>query len=304
MYYSRNYLQEFYKRTLSVIRELGISYEFIFVDDGSPDDSLLVALQLQSSDQKIKVVELSRNFGHQRAIMTGLLHASGDYVFLIDCDLEESPELLKEFWSKMVNQEKIDVVYGVQQKRKGEWVERISGRLFYKLLSALSPVEYPADTTTARVMTRKYVDSIVRFSEKELDLWGIFALAGFNQQPVSVVKGSKGSTTFTFRKKVKRAIEIITSFSHRPLYLTFLLGVVCFFVAFVNVFFILYKKLILNVEVEGWASILASIWFVGGMILLVLGIFGIYLSKMFLEIKNRPLTIVRNVYTRSDTFSS
>ena len=181
MYYSRNYLQEFYKRTLSVIRELGISYEFIFVDDGSPDDSLLVALQLQSSDQKIKVVELSRNFGHQRAIMTGLLHASGDYVFLIDCDLEESPELLKEFWSKMVNQEKIDVVYGVQQKRKGEWVERISGRLFYKLLSALSPVEYPADTTTARVMTRKYVDSIVRFSEKELDLWGIFALAGFNR---------------------------------------------------------------------------------------------------------------------------
>ena len=164
----------------------------------------------------------------------------------------------------MVNQEKIDVVlWSAAKSERVNGLNAISGRLFYKLLSALSPVEYPADTTTARVMTRKYVDSIARFSEKELDLWGVFVLAGFNQQPVSVVKGSKGSTTFTFRKKVKRAIEIITSFSHRPLYLTFLLGVVCFFVAFVNVGFILYKKLILNVEVEGWASILASIWFVG-----------------------------------------
>jgi len=298
MYYSRNYLLEFYNRTMAVVNELDLTYEFIFVDDGSPDDSLLVALQLQGSNPHVKVVELSRNFGHQRAIMTGLQHSSGDFVFLIDCDLEESPELLKEFWPKIVDQKEIDVVYGVQVKRKGDWFERISGRVFYKILSALSPVEYPSDTITARVMTRNYINSIIRFQEKELDLWGVFALAGFNQQPVSVTKGHKGVSTFTLRKKIKRAIEIITSFSHRPLYLTFLLGVVSFIVAFINVLLILYKKLILNVEVEGWASILASIWFVGGMILLVLGIFGIYLSKMFLEIKNRPLTIVRHVHIR------
>ena len=298
MYYSKDYLQEFYDRTISIIKELNLSYEFILVDDGSPDDSLLTSIQLQNTDSNIKIIELSRNFGHQRAIMTGLQYASGKLVFLIDCDLEESPELLKDFWHRMITQPNLDVVYGVQLKRKGGWFERLSGRLFYKTLSALSPVHYPADTLTARIMSRNYVDSIIKFQEKELDLWGIFALAGFNQQSISVHKGHRGVSTYTLNKRVKRALEIITSFSHRPLYLTFILGVVSFIIAFINIAVIAYKKMMLNVDVEGWASILASIWLVGGMILLVLGIFGIYLSKMFLEIKNRPLTIVRNVHTK------
>jgi putative glycosyltransferase len=297
MFYSEDYLTEFYKRTLTVVKKLGLSYEFIFVDDGSPDESLFVALKLQAEDSNIKVIELSRNFGHQRAIMTGLQYASGDFTFLIDCDLEESPELLNEFWLQ-IGQSDRDVIYAVQVKRKGEWFERVTGRVFYKILSALSPVDYPADTLTARVMKKKYVDAIVKFPEKELDLWGIFALAGFNQQQIFVQKGHKGISTYTFRKKIKRSVEIITSFSHRPLYLTFLLGLICFFISFINLLLIFYKKMVLHVEVEGWASILASIWFVGGMILFVLGIFGIYLSKMFLEIKNRPLTIVRNVYSK------
>ena len=298
MYYSKNYLKEFYNRTISIIRELNLSYEFILVDDGSPDESLLTAIQLQNTDPNIKIIELSRNFGHQRAIMTGLQYASANFVFLIDCDLEESPELLKDFWHKMITQLNVDVIYGVQIERKGGWFEKLSGRLFYKTLSALSPVHYPADTLTARIMTRNYVDSIIKFKEKELDLWGIFALAGFNQQPISVNKGHKGVSTYTLKKKVKRALEIITSFSHRPLYLTFVLGIASFIIAFINIAVIIYKKMMLNVDVEGWASILASIWLVGGMILLVLGIFGIYLSKMFLEIKNRPLTIVRNVHIK------
>jgi putative glycosyltransferase len=298
MYYSRNYLQEFYNRTIATIRELNLSYEFIFVDDGSPDDSLLVAMQLQEQDSNIKIIELSRNFGHQRAIMTGLQNVSGDYIFLIDCDLEENPELLKTFWENLTINNNPEVVYGVQQKRKGRWFERVSGRLFYKMLSALSSINYPADTLTARIMSRKYVNSILRFQEKELDLWGVFVLAGFNQIGIPVSKGYKGSSTFTFKKKLKRAVEIITSLSHRPLYLTFILGMISFLVALINVSIIIYKKFFLDIDVEGWASILASVWLVGGMILLVLGIFGIYLSKMFLEIKSRPLTIIKNVYTR------
>ncbi|OXV06380.1 hypothetical protein Egran_05852 [Elaphomyces granulatus] len=129
MYYSRKYLQEFYGRTRFVLDELKMTYEFIFVDDGSPDDSLLVALHLQNLDSNIKVVELSRNYGHQRAIMTGLQQASGDFVFLIDCDLEEAPELLNDFWKEMTGQANVDVVYGVQIKRKGSWFERLSDAL-------------------------------------------------------------------------------------------------------------------------------------------------------------------------------
>lgn len=296
MYYSRNYLDEFYKRTLAVVKELDLSYEFVFIDDGSPDDSLMVALGLQNKDHNIKVVELSKNFGHQKAIMTGLQYAKGDFVFLIDCDLEEDPELLKEFWE--VRGQDVDSVYGVQVKRKGGWFERVSGRLFYKIVNILSAVKYPADTLTARVMSRRYVDALLKFQEKELDLWSIFAIAGFKQISVNVKKGYKGLSTFTLKKKIKRAIEVITSFSHRPLYLTFIFGIISFVVALINVSLIAYDKFFLGVDVEGWASIMASVWLIGGMLFLVLGVFSIYLSKMFLEIKNRPLTIVRNVHTK------
>jgi putative glycosyltransferase len=299
MYYSRNYLHEFYHKTVTAIRELDISsYELIFVDDGSPDDSLQVALELQSSDSNIKVIELSKNFGHQRAIMTGLQQATGEYIFLIDCDLEEDPKLLSVLWNRMMEENNLDVVYGVQIKRKGGLFEKVSGRLFYNLLALLSPVEYPADTLTARVMTRHYVNSIKKFTEKELDLWSIFVLAGFKQAGVPAVKGYKGKSTFTFWKKVSRSVEVITSFSNRPLYITFFLGIISFVVAVINISVIVYKKYFLEVDVEGWASILASVWLVGGMILLMLGIFGIYLSKMFLEIKGRPLTIIKNVHIK------
>jgi putative glycosyltransferase len=276
---------------------LDLTYEILFVDDGSPDDSLTVALELQQSDHNIKVIQLSKNFGHQRAIMTGLQYATGDYIFLIDSDLEEDPGLLNIFWQTM-KAESADVVYGVQTRRKGGWFERISGRLFYRLLSVLSSIDYPTDTLTARLMSRNYVDAIKRFGEKELDLWAVFVLAGFQQLSVPVTKGHKGTSTFTLVKKIRRGIEIITSFSHRPLYITFFLGLISFVVAGVMIAIIIYKKYFLQVDVEGWASILASIWLVGGMILLMLGIFGIYLSKMFLEIKNRPLTIVKNVYSK------
>jgi putative glycosyltransferase len=298
MYHSRSYLHEFYLRVMAAVREIKVPYELIFVDDGSPDDSLQVALQLQEGDDNVKVIELSKNYGHQRAIMTGLQHASGDFIFLIDCDLEEDPKLLNFFWEKMNENEGVDVVYGVQRSRKGGWFERISGKLFYKLLSSLSSIEYPANTLTARIMNRRYVDAIKKFGEKELDLWGVFVLAGFKQLPVQVTKGDKGSSTYTLRKKMRRAVEVITSLSHRPLYITFFLGIISFLVAIINIAIIVYKKFVLEVDVEGWASILASVWLVGGMILLVLGIFGIYLSKMFLEIKNRPLTIIKNVYPK------
>lgn len=298
MYCSNSYLREFYTRTVAAVKKLDLSYEIIFVDDGSPDESLQTALSLQNQDPNIKVIELSKNFGHQKAIMTGLQYSQGDYVFLIDCDLEEAPELLNVFWDRMQGADAIDVVYGVQTKRKGGWFERISGRLFYKMISLLSSVQYPSDTLTARIMSRGYVNALLQFREKELDLWSVFAIAGFRQTAVQAVKGSKGVSTFTLAKKVRRAVEVITSFSHRPLYLTFILSLVSFIVALANVAAIVYDKLVLGVDVEGWASILASVWLVGGMILFVLGIFSIYLSKMFLEIKSRPLTIVRNVYTK------
>jgi putative glycosyltransferase len=253
---------------------------------------------MQERDPNVVLVELSRNFGLHQAIITGLQYAQGDYVFLIDTDLEENPELLARFWEEMQNNNELDVVFGIQSTRKGGFFERVSGRLFYKLLRMLIRFEYPANTLTARLMKKRYVDAVLAFSEKNLDVWAIFALAGFRQKGITVEKGSKGVTTYTFLKKLKMSIEIITSLSHRPLYLIFFIGLAWLFISGTYLVFILIQKWVYGAQIEGWASIMASVWLIGGVVIFLLGVIGIYLSKIFLEIKNRPLTIVRAVYRK------
>jgi putative glycosyltransferase len=232
--------------------------------------------------------------------MTGLRHASGELVFLIDSDLEESPELLETFFQEMQIKQDVDVVFGIQNRRKGNWFERFSGIVFYKVLSILSSIEYPANTFTARLMTRRYVDSVLSYQEKELDIWGVFVLTGYNQLGVVATKGFKGKSSYSLYKKIRMAIEIITSLSHRPLYFTFMLGVVTNVISAIIIGSLIYNKLVHNIDVEGWASILASVWLFGGLILLVLGVIGIYLSKIFLEIKNRPLSLIKKIYDTND----
>lgn len=190
----------------------------------------------------------------------------------------------------------MDVVFGIQKQRKGGFFERISGRLFYRMFSLLTNIEYPHDTLTARLMSKRYVEGVGKFTERELDIWGLFVLNGFNQKGVLVSKRNKGSSTYTLKKKLRMAIDTITSFSSRPLYLVFVLGIFVILFSFLNILYIVYKKIIWGVDIEGWASILASVWLIGGLVIFVLGIIGIYLSKLFLEIKNRPLTIIKDIY--------
>jgi len=301
LYSSSPYIHEFYNRCLTSIRKTNLDYEFVFVNDGSPDDSLQKVLNLANLDPRITIIDLSRNFGHHEAIMTGLQYCDGDYVFLIDCDLEEDPELFDIFWDKMQQDPQLEVVYGTQIKRKGGWFERTSGWLFYKIVSWLTSLNYPANSLTARIMTRTYVQAVTRFKERELEIWGVFVLSGFRQLAVPTNKGYKGSSAYTLTKKIRMAIDSITSLSNRPLYLAFVIGFLCFFFALVNVGVIVYKKMAQGVDIEGWASTVASIWLVGGLILFVLGIFGIYLSKMFNEIKARPLSIIRKIYRADDS---
>ncbi len=296
LYYSQDYIQEFYTRVRNSVTKITSDYEIIFVNDGSPDGSLQKVLELQKTDPRVTAVDLSRNFGHHKAIMTGLRVAKGDYVFLIDSDLEESPELLETYWAEMQKNQAIDVVYGIQEVRKGGWFERISGTLFYKFFGLLTDVNYPHDSLTARLMKADYVKDVTSFTEREFDIWGIFVLTGYNQQTVTVSKGSKGSSTYNLYRKLRMAIDMITSLSNRPLYLIFVLGCLISFFSLLNVFYIIFQKFYFHIN-DGWASTIASIWMVGGVIILLLGIIGIYLSKLFLEIKNRPYGIIRKLYT-------
>jgi putative glycosyltransferase len=299
LYFSERYLQEFYSRVQKAATNITDDYEIIFVNDGSPDHAAEAVLRLQARDPKVILIDLSRNFGHHQAIFTGLQNVQGDFVFLIDCDLEEDPELLELFWNKMNEDPQTDVVYGVQTKRKGGMFERTSGTLFYKLLTTLSDLEYPANTLTARLMKRKYVRAVTSFPEKTLDVWALFVLAGFNQVGLTVQKKSKGSTTYTFAKKLSRSIEIITSISHRPLYFIFFIGLAWSVLSAIGLAVILIKKWLYNVDIEGWTSIMASLWLIGGIITFLLGVIGIYLSKIFLEIKDRPIAIIKTIYRKN-----
>jgi putative glycosyltransferase len=296
LYYSSKYIDDFYKRVSKEAQKITNDYEIIFVDDGSPDDSLEKAIALYKQDSRVKVIELSRNFGHHKAIMTGLSHAKGEYIFLIDSDLEEEPELLSRFWQELQSSENIDVVYGVQESRKGGWFERWSGEIFYKIYNFLNSINIPNNMITARLMTKKYVEQLIRHKEIEVCFGCILMNTGFKQKEIIVKKHNFSPTTYTFRRKVALMMTSVISFSSKPLVLVFNLGLLITILSIFYILKLLFDKLVNNIMIEGWTSVMVSVWFFGGLIMLSIGIVGIYLSKIFIETKNRPYTVIRNIF--------
>ena len=298
LYKSSKYVDEFYERITKEAHKITNDYEIIFVDDGSPDDSLQKSVALYEKDLKVKVIELSRNFGHHKAIMTGLSHAKGEFVFLIDSDLEEEPELLEHFWKELHKDKNTDVVYGVQESRKGDWFEKLSGVFFWKLINFLSPVKMPINMITARLMTSKYTQSLISYKESEIFIGGIWAHMGYKQKAINVNKGSQSETTYSLKRKLALLVNSITSFSSKPLIYIFYIGLITTFISTVFILKLVVDKLLFGLTFEGWTSLIVSVWFFGGLIILLLGVIGIYLSKIFIEVKQRPYTIVRNFFEK------
>jgi len=298
MYSSAPYIREFHERISKSVRKITDDYEIIYVNDGSPDNSLESALALYEEEPKVKVVDLSRNFGHHKAIMTGLSYADGDFVFLVDVDLEEKPELLEEFWTEMQREKNVDVIYGFQTGRKGGWCEQIAGALFYKVFNLLSATKVPENVVTARLMTRDYVEALVRFREQEIFLAGLWTSVGFRQKGIAIEKLSHSPSTYSFGKKMAVLVNAITSFTSRPLSHIFYLGVFISSVSFLYTGYMVFRKLFFGAGLAGWTSLIASIWMVGGIVIFSIGTLGIYLSKIFTEVKNRPYTVVRKYYKR------
>ena len=204
LYHSALYINEFYQRiSLAAQQLVNQEYEIIFVNDGSPDNSLELAINLTENDDHVILIDLSRNFGHHKAMMAGLAHAKGELVFLLDSDLEEEPEWLISFSEQMAT-EKSDVVYGVQEKRKGGWFEKWSGSIHYMILNWMLNIEHPKNITTARLMTRRYVDALLKHKESELVISCLWVITGFKQCSQLVKKHMKKSSTYSIPKKIKR----------------------------------------------------------------------------------------------------
>lgn len=303
MYRSAPFIEAFYQRISAAARRLaGDDYEIVFVNDGSPDDSLDRAVGISKGDPHVVVVNLSRNFGHHAAIVAGLSQTVGDRVFLIDCDLEEHPEWLDEFVAHM-QQTHADVVYGVQQERTASFWSNLYGELFWRALNAFSAVRIGHNPMTCRLMNRNYVDALLSVEDRVLYLAGVFAWTGFRQEALPRVKSPRPvrqASSYSLTRKLVQVADSFSSFSVAPLTMVFLTGLVIW-LGSIGYGLVLFAQKLFAPEtvLSGFASLMLSLWFLSGTMILVLGILGLYIAKIFQEVKRRPLYIVRDVIRNS-----
>jgi putative glycosyltransferase len=301
LFKSELHLAEFSSRALNAATKIyGNQVELILVNDGSPDKSLDIAIQISKNYSNVTVVDLSKNFGHHNAMLMGLLYAKGEKVFLIDCDLEEQPEWI-DLFDRLLIEKKVDVVFGTQKRRRGGLFEQWSGKFFYGLFRWLSGIEQPNDVLTVRLMSRRYVRALLMHNEKAINIGGLFLLTGFTQFAQPVEKLATSPTSYSFRKKISHFVNGITSFSSTPLVFIFFAGLVIAGISGIFIIGLLFQHLVLSSPPPGYSSIIASIWLSTGIMVTFIGIIGIYLSKIFLEVKQRPVAIVRAIFKSAES---
>lgn len=301
-------IEVFYRRCKSVFNSLeSFNYEIVFVDDGSKDDSYKKMIRLADFDQNVKIIKFSRNFGHQIAITAGMDIASGNAIVIIDADLQDPPEIIKDFLRKW--EEGYDVVYGVREKREGENKMKLyTASFFYRILKVFTKIDIPVDTGDFRLLSKKAVSHLRELREHDRFVRGLVSWIGFKQTAVHYHRDKRyaGETKYPYKKMIKFALDGITSFSSVPLKLATTLGYITSIFAFVYACSVFIQKA-LGVTVQGWATIMVGMLFLGGIQLICLGIMGEYIARIFNQTKNRPMYIVDEVYSRdrgiSDSFS-
>jgi len=299
LYRSSPFIDDFHERISAVAQTITDDFEIVMVDDGSPDDSLEIARRLVTKDSRVRVVELSRNFGHHKALMTGLSYAAGDMCFLIDSDLEEDPALLRTFFDTF-NDNNADVVYGYQGRRKGGLLERMTGDIAYRLFNLLLSHPVPPNHLTVRLMSRDYLDSLLRHREQETAIGGLWVMTGYRQIGLPINKLSSGRTTYSAWHRWVMLIDSITSFSETPLVAIFYLGLAISTLSGLIAAWLIIRRFFFGSVLAGWISVMLSVWFLGGLLIFCVGVIGIYISKIFIETKNRPYTIVRKLHENKE----
>jgi glycosyltransferase involved in cell wall biosynthesis len=287
-----------HERLCGVVKKLNTELEFIFVNDGSRDNSLAIIKLLAASHSNVKFIDFSRNFGHQIAVTAGLDIAKGDAVVIIDADLQDPPELIAEMFAKW--QEGFEVVYAKRKERRGEnFFKKFSAKLFYRVINKMISFNIPMDTGDFRIVDRKIVDVLKSMPEQQKFLRGQISWAGFKQTYVEYDRDARhaGETGYTFKKMIKFALDGITSFSDAPLKLASLIGFIVSGFAFLMILYALYARFISRDYVQGWTSLMLAVLFLGGIQLICLGMIGEYISRVANNIKNRPLYIIRETNT-------
>lgn len=299
LYQSSDTIDEFYRRAIAAGEALTNDVELVLVNDGSPDDSLDRALALHAADPRVVVIDLARNSGHHKAMMVGLTYARGELVFLLDSDLEEEPELLARFHERLRVGD-CDVVYGVQERRRGGFFTRMPGELYFSLLDWLSDEKIPRNLMTVRLMTRDYVRALVRHRDREFLIAQLWASTGFTQVAMPARKLSLSKSTYSLRRRIEMAVKHVTTTSTKLLYLILYAGLLVSLCSAVIIAYFVSRYMLSGIGVDGFTSLIVSIWFFGGLITLVLGVLGVYVANILSETKRRPYTVVRRLYRAHD----
>lgn len=295
MYNEELVINECYKRIKEVLDSLiNMDYEIIFVNDGSKDDTLKLLNEITLNDRRAKVIDFSRNFGHQLAVTAGLYNSKGDAVVIIDSDLQDPPEIIIEMVKKW--NEGFEVVYGKRNIRSGESkFKLLTAKYFYKFLSFMSNIDIPKDTGDFRLIDRKVVEAFKVMPERNRFIRGMISWVGFNQTYVEYNRDERfaGQTKYPFRKMIRFATDGIVSFSTKPLKIISLCGVGTMILSLILFVYVVISKLFYDTSL-GWASLMVTILFLGGVQIFALGIIGEYIARIYDESKNRPLYLIKN----------
>lgn len=293
LYNEEPVINECCKRLKSVMDSTGEPYEIILVNDGSRDKTLEIAREICKKDKNIKLVSFSRNFGHQAAITAGMKYSSGRAIVFIDADLQDPPEVILKMIEKW--KEGFDVVYGKRVKRKGEtFFKKASAKAYYRLLNWMTDMKIPVDAGDFRLIDRKVCAALKRFPERNRYIRGLISWLGFKQTGVEFVREERfaGETEYPLKRMLKLAFDGLASFSYKPLKLPMYIGIIISFLCLIYIVIIVCKQLFTVSATPVWAFIAAISLFFNGVILIVLGIMGEYVARIYDETKGRPLYVV------------
>lgn len=294
-------INEFYRRCVEVLELLREPFEIVFVNDGSKDDTIELLLALCNKDRRIKVINLSRNFGKEIAMTAGIEHSSGDVVIPIDADLQDPPELIPELMAKW--REGYDVVYATRIKREGEtWFKQWTANMFYKIIGSVTRFNIPKNTGDFRIMDRKVVEALKQLREQHRFMKGLFSWVGFRQTSLPYYREPRfaGKSKWNYWKLWNFAIEGITSFSYAPLQFATYIGFSVALCAFIYGIYLIILTLLHSNPVPGYPSLMVVMLFLGGVQLFTMGIIGEYIGRIYNESKRRPLYFVQDSFGFND----
>ncbi|MCX7747432.1 MAG: glycosyltransferase family 2 protein [Clostridia bacterium] len=296
VYNEEEVILESYKRLKTVMDSLKEPYEIVFINDGSRDKTSFIVSEICETDKNIKFIDFSRNFGHQVAITAGMDYTEGEAIVVIDADLQDPPEVIPKMIEKW--KEGYDVVYGKRLERKGDtFFKKFTAAIFYRFLRSMTDVDIPVDTGDFRLIDRKVCDALKQVNERNRYIRGIISWLGFKQTGVEFSRDKRfaGETKYPLKKMLKFAFDAITSFSYKPLKLASYGGMMLSTLSFVYLVVVLATRLIAQGTTPGWASILAVNLFFNGIMLIILGIIGEYIGRIYDEAKGRPLYVIREL---------